>query len=73
MSIWKCCEQQNYEWEENNIFTEWLIKEGAYICYNIRFNKGKWQGLLDGRGWFAPQWKNIPPEVVKACNPRKIK
>jgi len=55
---------KNYVWEETPNFKKWLISQGAFICHGLRKKEGKWEALLDGRGWFAPQWKTIPEDCL---------
>lgn len=61
--------EPKYVWRETEKFLEWLISQGAYACLDWRKKGQKWQALIDGRGWFAPQWKDVPDDVVESCRP----
>ncbi len=69
MPVWEHCENPRYVWQETSHFLDWLAEQGACICHDMRRYRGRWQALLDGHGWFAPQWRDMPDEVTASCNP----
>ena len=54
------------EYIETPEFQEWMKRQGATILIGIRSRRGDgtWQVQIDGPGWFAPQWRDIPWEYV---------
>jgi len=56
----------HYVWRETGRFLRWLISQNAYLCHDLRERDGELQALVDGRGWFAPQWRPVPRDAWPA-------
>ena len=41
-------------------FDLWLVSQDARNCLALRWQDGQLQARLDGPGFFAPQWRDVP-------------